>query len=124
MIKAASCILAFLVISYLYSSCYYDKEEDLYPNYTQSCDTSNVTYSQTIAPIMAANCNVCHSTVLHSGGVVTENRDGLKIVADNGKLIPAVEQTGFYPMPKGGNKLQDCDLAKINIWVRAGAPNN
>ena len=124
MIKTISCIFALFLMSIFYYSCYYDKEQDLYPNNTQPCDTTNVTYSQTIAPIMSTNCNVCHSVVLHSGGVVTENYDGLKIVADNGKLIPAVEQTGFFPMPKGGNKLPACDLSKINIWVRDGALNN
>jgi len=113
-----------LLIMLMYSSCYYDNEENLYPNNTQPCDTSNVTYSQSIAPILAANCNICHSTVLHSGGWVTENYEGIKVLVNNGKLLPAVEWTGPVHMPKDGNKLPGCDLAKIRIWLNAGAPNN
>ena len=122
--KLSVAIVLMLCLMSLFSSCYYDNEADLYPLGNQTCDTSNVTYSQSIVPITTANCNVCHSVVLHSGNVVTENYDGLKAVVTNGKLLPAVEQTGPLPMPKGGNKLPNCDLSKIMIWVRNGAPDN
>jgi hypothetical protein len=31
---------------------------------------------------------------------------------------------GYSPMPKGGNKLPACQIAKVRRWVAAGAPNN
>ncbi len=106
------------------TGCYYDKEDLLYPSQT-SCDTSIVTYGQTIAPIMVANCNICHSTAMASGGVVTDNYNGLSIVAQNGQLWSGVSwQSGFSPMPKGYDKLSACNLAKIKKWVDAGALNN
>jgi hypothetical protein len=125
--KLIPSLFVIFLIMFMYSSCYYDNEEYLYPNNTQPCDTSNVTYSQSIAPITTANCNVCHSTALHSGSVVTDNYDGLKKIAqenNNTRLLNAVEWTGPIHMPKDGNKLPGCDLAKISIWVHAGAPNN
>ena len=105
------------------TGCYNDNEQDLYPN-KSTCDTTNVTYAATIAPIMQANCNTCHGITQPSGNVVTENYEGLKIPALNGKLWPAVSWTGSKNMPQNGSQLSSCDLAKINIWIKAGAPNN
>jgi hypothetical protein len=49
----------------------------------------------------------------------------VKTVADNGKLMGVITHAnGFPQMPKGGNKLSDCNIAKIKKWVDAGAPNN
>jgi len=40
----------FLIMSFAMSGCYYDKENELYP-YTACGDTTNVTYSQSIAHV-------------------------------------------------------------------------
>jgi mono/diheme cytochrome c family protein len=114
--------IALLAISTLIPSCYYDKEENLYP--FAACDTSNVTYSQTVAPIMAANCNACHSGSSPESGITTDSWTGLQTVVLNGKLIPAIEHTGPSQMPKGASKLPDCSISQIKKWVSNGAPNN
>jgi len=106
----------------LLPSCYFDNEQDLYP--FQKCDTTSITYSQTIATIMSSNCNVCHSPFNINGNTITSTWAGLSIVALNGKLMPAVDRTGPFPMPKTGTMLSDCDIQKIRIWVRDGALNN
>jgi hypothetical protein len=107
-----------------FTSCYYDNEKDLYPT-PPSCDTVNITYSGTVAPIMATNCNACHGTANPSGGVITDNYNDLKTIVDNGSLRGAINHLPNYsPMPQGGNKLNDCDLTKIGIWIDNGAPNN
>ncbi len=105
--------------------CYYDKENELYPS-LGNCDTSGVmTYSGSISPIMTANCNVCHSASVASGGVTTDNYDGLYIVAANGQLWSAVSHEGnIPPMPQGSAKLSDCNLTQIQKWIGAGAPKN
>jgi mono/diheme cytochrome c family protein len=106
------------------AGCYNDNEEDLYPQ-TSDCDLTNVTYSATIAPIMATSCNGCHGAASASGGVVTATFDGLKAIASNGKLYGTVSHaSGFSPMPQGGSKLSQCAIDKIKTWVDAGAPNN
>lgn len=117
-------LILLAVATVLLASCYNDNEEDLYPQ-TSDCDSTNVTYSATIAPIMATSCNGCHSSAAASGGVVTDTHDGLKAIASNGKLYGAVNHaTGFSPMPQGGSKLAQCTIDKIKTWVDAGAPNN
>ena len=112
----------FILLIFALSGCYYDKENELYP--TSACgDTSVVTYSQAIAPIMVANCNACHGPS-NTSGVITTNYSDLSIVALNGKLLNSVNWTGD-PMPKGSpDTLSVCDRPKIKKWVEAGAPNN
>ena len=90
-----------------------------------TCDTAGVmTYSRSMVPVMVANCNVCHSTAVASGNVITDNYDGLSIIAKNGRLWAAVNHNGALPMPQGSPKLSACDLTKIKKWVDAGSPNN
>ena len=106
------------------TSCYYDNEEELYPQPIE-CDTTNVTYSSTIAPIMDSSCNDCHSSTSPSGNVITDTYEGIKEISDDGRFWGAVNhEEGYSPMPKGLPKLNDCDLTKINIWLNEGALNN
>lgn len=109
----------------LFNSCYNDNEYDLYPYAATPCDSTNTTYSKTMTSIMTANCNVCHSTAIASGGVITDTWDGLSVVALNGKLWGGVSwASGYKNMPNGGTQLSSCDLAKIKNWINQGAPNN
>lgn len=119
-------VLLLLVLIFTVSSCYYDKEDTLYPYAGSSlCDTSTVTYSSTIVPLLNANCNNCHQTALASGGVILDTYAGVQTVAANGWLMSAITHaSGFIPMPKNGNKLPDCTIAKFRIWVNQGAPDN
>ncbi|HYG02022.1 MAG TPA: hypothetical protein VD927_06220 [Chryseosolibacter sp.] len=90
-----------------------------------SCDTSNVTYALSIAPIIQNKCIGCHSGSAPFGKWNLSTHSGLMQVVDNGKLIGAVNhENGFQPMPQGGNKLRDCDIRKIELWIEAGAQNN
>jgi hypothetical protein len=107
-----------------FNGCYYDSEEELYPQ-AGSCDTTNVTYSGTISQIMSGNCNSCHSGSAPESNVKTDNYTDLKTIADNGKLWGVVNhENGFSQMPKDLPKLSDCDLSKIRIWIDGGALNN
>ena len=115
-------IIFILALGMLYPSCYYDKEDLLYQ--FQKCDTTHVTYSQTIVPILNGNCLVCHSTANPEGNVILGTWAGIQVVITNGKLIPAIDHTGPYPMPKGGSMLDACSIEKIKRWVVNGAPNN
>lgn len=108
---------------FMMQGCYYDNEEEMYPSVP--CDTANVTYSNTIAPIMADRCNTCHSQASPSGQVVTENYNGLKVVATDGRLQGSVNHlSGYSAMPQGGAKLPECNLKKIDIWIRNGSQDN
>jgi len=39
-------------------------------------------------------------------------------------LMKSLDHTGYYPMPKGGNKLSDCEINQVKNWINAGALNN
>jgi len=116
-------VLASLVIQ---TGCYYDNEEDLYP-FKEMCDTSAVTLSGVIKPILQPNCYSCHSAAASGAagaGINLEDYGNLKGWADNGKLLCAVEHgDNCSPMPKGG-KLRECDILKIAAWISAGALDN
>lgn len=93
---------------------------------TVTCDSTNVTYTKSIRPIIQTNCLGCHSGgAAASGGLDYTNHASLASVARDGRLTGVLNHvSGFSPMPKGGNKLSDCNLALIKKWVNAGAPNN
>lgn len=123
--KYLTVILLFFIAGLIISGCYYDKEEELYRLNLTTCDTTNVTYSQSVAPLMTAHCNSCHGTSGASGGWITDNYTGLKQIADNGKLVGVINHSsGFSPMPKGSGKISDCSISIISKWVQDGSPNN
>ena len=113
------------IISLLFSSCYYDVEEDLYPA-NSPCDTTAVTFSSTVVSILQANgCTGCHSGGTPSGNISLIGYTKIKTVAQNGKLFGTIDhQPGFSPMPQGGNKMTTCNINRIKAWIDAGAPNN
>jgi hypothetical protein len=84
--KIIKAVFIFPSLLLLITACYNDNEYDLYPFSATQCDSTNVTYSKTIVPIISANCNSCHSTAVASGNVTTDNYPGLSTVALNGKL--------------------------------------
>jgi hypothetical protein len=89
------------------------------------CDTTNVTYALTIAPLLQAKCTGCHNANTTSGGVNLSNHAGAQQQALNGKLLAVVNhEPGNSPMPKGGAKLPACEIDELRIWVSDGAPNN
>ncbi len=106
------------------NSCYYNNAEDLYPH-SGDCDTSNISYSNDVWPIINNNCTDCHGGSAPAGNIGLENHDQIKIVADNGKLLGTINhEDGYSPMPKGGGKLADCSRLKIDTWVNMGSPDN
>lgn len=121
-------ILTLIIVSACFiilSGCYYDKEELVYPTGLGSCDTTAVTYTNTVVPILNTNCYTCHKAPAAAGGIVLDNHAALLIQVNNTKLLGDIEhRLGYNPMPKGGAKMQECDIAKIRTWIRAGAPNN
>ena len=89
------------------------------------CDTTQVTWSGFVAPLMVNYCNGCHSGTNPSGGINLTSHASAQTVALDGRLIGALTwATGFTPMPQGGNQLTDCQIAKIQTWIHEGAQNN
>ena len=95
------------------------------------CDTTNLTYSGTIAPLMGNYCNGCHGDSGNSTGINLTSYfdsgtdDGVKTVAQDGRLWGSVNQDGgFSAMPLGGNRLQECKIDELRIWLDNGYPND
>lgn len=112
--------------------CYNDKYDKLYPApAVVTCDTTGITYSADIKPIIIANCyspgNGCHDAAgsAASGYNFESTILPLQGTGVNNRLVGSINgHTGFSAMPKGRPKLSDCDIAKITIWVNMGVPDN
>ncbi len=90
-----------------------------------ACDTANVTFGNSITTIINNKCGGCHSANAASGGVNLSAYSGVKAKVDDGKLWGAINHLpGYSPMPQGGGKLSDCEIAQFRKWIAAGAPNN
>ena len=110
------------IILILALSCKHDPQYITTNPPPTNCDTSNVTYSGTIVPILNANCTVCHGAVSYTisgGGYKIATYPDFAGFAKSGLLMNSVNQiSGLSAMPKGGTKLSSCDIAKIGIVVR------
>ena len=112
------------IISYFIGGCYYDNEEALYPELSSSCDTTNITFSGTIVPILSSNCYSCHSdanATAFGGGIHLEAIADVQ--SNSAKMLVSINQTGAKPMPPSG-KLKACSIKQVEIWVRKGMLNN
>jgi len=109
----------------LLTGCVWDNEEEFYPG-SGVCDTTSVSFSEDIVPILANNCYSCHSNLNAPGftnGLALEDYEDIATNAQ--RIVSAVNhQKGFQPMPKGGAKLDPCPISLIEAWVDTGAPDN
>jgi len=110
------------------SSCYYDSEEDLLPENGNGCDTTQVTYSNSIVPIIRDNCLSCHSNSaapFFGSNIRLEEYGGIKAKVDEKRLLGAVSHLpGYVAMPLNNPKLDDCKINTIRAWINSGAPDN
>lgn len=107
-----------LVVAY-FSSCYYDIEEELYPE--TSCNLENLTYDGEIKGIINMSCATteCHDGT--TGRVPMTNYDEVKALVDDGRLrTRAIER---QDMPPSG-PLPACDMTQLDTWISAGAPES
>lgn len=87
-----------------------------------TCDTTQITYTNTIKGVIQAKCFGCHSGSAPQGGVNLSNYANVKAVAfNNNKLVSSVTRTANW-MPKNGQKLDNCTIDKIKAWINDGAP--
>lgn len=117
------------------AACVSDAEEDIIPTTgggtgtggggSTTCDTTGVTFSGTVQPLIQSNCLPCHSNSNLAGGIDLEGYSDIRTQALNGKLEGVITHTaGFPAMPQGSPKLPSCDIDKIVKWIDDGAPQN
>ena len=108
------------MVCLIFTSCYYDNEEELYP-----CKAGGMSYSSDITPIIENNCYTCHDQANNQGGVTLEGYSNLKVYVDNEKLLGAIKhEPGFSEMPQGLPQLGQCSIDKIEAWIDQGAKDN
>jgi len=87
------------------------------------CDTSGVTYTAYIQPLIAGRCQGCHGTNNPGGGIILTNYAAVKASGQSGKLYGSIAWlAGFKTMPQNGSKLSTCQTSKVKAWVDAGMP--
>lgn len=118
-------VLIFIIIGF--SKCYYNNEETLYADLTNSCDTANITFKAKVVPILKEHCYKCHSNA-----VATDNGAGIRLedygdVKNNlNRVYGAItHQDNFSAMPKDMTaKIDTCQIKIIRIWMEAGGLDN
>jgi hypothetical protein len=110
------------------AGCYKDTEEELYPDWsntnTTGCDTTDVSFSTTVKPILDQYCATagCHDATNSAGYNLTTYNGAVQAKS---RLIGVIKwETGYSAMPKGGTKLSDCQIAQVSAWVNEGTKNN
>ncbi len=117
----------------VYTSCYYDNVEELDPNFGQTtCDTAGtISFSLQVKPIMESYCGTsgsnaaaCHGSS-GSSGIPLVTYSDVSDAVDNDNLLGSIKHlSGVSAMPKGGGKLDDCRIAKVEKWINQGKQNN
>lgn len=116
--------LTICLLVLLLNACKHSPDEIAQPNpppddTTTVCDSVNVTFAGTVWPILAAKCVSCHNNTSGNNGNIDLNKyEDIARIAVSGQLMGAIEhRAGYSAMPKGGNKLSVCDIAKIGRWI-------
>jgi uncharacterized membrane protein len=94
-------------------------------NSCSSCDTSAVTFSQTIYPLVEIKCQGCHSGSQPSSGLSLNTFAQIQSIALSGDFMSSINGTdGFAQMPYNSSPMPDCEKDLIQAWIDEGAPNN
>lgn len=87
-----------------------------------TCNTSNITYNNTIQAIVSYDC--AYSTSCHAAGSNYPDFTsyaGIKQYADNGQLYEQLFVSKRMP-PSPQLMLDLCTLNQIQAWINTGAP--
>ena len=122
-------LLSIILIIFFFSSCYYDNVDEFHPEagLIPDCnpDTTAVTYTKDIQPLLAANCgteNSCHNANASPSLISLATFDDEVAYESTGQLLCSVthDPCTTHPMPKDGGKLSDCKINKIKAWINQG----
>jgi hypothetical protein len=127
--KVKITLTLFLFMAAVFSGCYKDKEELLYPGSTTQapladCDTLiPPKFNKDILPIFLSYCakGGCHDAASAKGGRTFTNYTEISAA----KEIITTRALIIKDMPQAPNQpLADSNINKLNCWLVNGAPNN
>lgn len=117
--------IALLCLIVVVSGCVWDNEEDFYSEIAP-CDTTAVSFSAEIVPILSNHCYGCHSNLnapIFGGGLSFQDHEDVARYSE--RIVGAINhRDGFEPMPRGAARLDPCPINLIEAWVNAGTPDN
>jgi uncharacterized membrane protein len=120
------CLLLSVFLSLVFTSCEWANEEEQFG--VVVCDTSQVTLSETIKPILQTNCYACHASSAASSfgaGINLESFPSLQSRANDASFLGSIKHSsGYSSMPKGAAKISSCDIRLIETWIANGAKND
>ena len=108
------------------SGCKNDSLEDFEPVEVEECDTSDISFSVDVMPVLETKCNenTCHGGDFPQGGIGLSSYESVSAV-DEDRLTGAIRHDEDYQnMPDNAEKLSECDIQKIEAWINQGKPDN
>jgi len=86
------------------------------------CDSTNVTYTGSISPIVQSWCLSCHSGSSPQHGLSLETYADVVACANSNRLMGSIRhESGYSAMPQGAT-LSPCDIALFQKWINLGKP--
>lgn len=109
-----------LILLFIGMSCETTSKEILIEN---PCKTENILFTTDVIPILEAKCYYCHDKgVASSGGFNMAEFSEIQTRALSGKISGVINHAdGFPKMPYGDDKLSDCNISIIEVWIDNGA---
>jgi len=90
---------------------------------SDGCDTSHVTFSGQIWPMMETYCTGCHSSGSAGGGIVIAGYEDMVALAGNGSLMGSIRyEPGYAKMPTN-QQLSECNISLLQKWIDDGFPD-
>jgi len=87
------------------------------------CDSTNVTYTLSIQPILQVWCVGCHGGSSPANGLSLDTYDNARACAQGGRLMGALRhETGYKYMPNSGGMLSPCEIALFQKWIDLDEP--
>ena len=84
------------------------------------CDTTNVSFTGQIWPMMESYCTGCHSASAPGGGIVIADHADMVALAENGSLMGSVRwESGYAKMPTN-QQLSECNINMLQKWIDDG----
>ena len=88
---------------------------------TATIANADISYENTIKPILENNCVGCHNKANSDGGYDLTNIGTVQSIAFNGILTKTVNHSdGVRAMPLNAEKLPENTIQKIEIWINNG----
>jgi len=118
--KKRTTISIIILSVFIWTGCYYDKEDLLYP-VTVDCATVNARYATDVSPLILSKCSYagCHSAGSSAGGLVLESYTQVSNHAGHINQRCIIDKTMPPSIPLNTN-----EIAILTCWINAGTPNN